>query len=596
MPDQPPITLGRKDWLWLVCIWALVAATQLWRSLYGSAGTPLFLDTDDAMRMVVVRDFLNGQGWYDLVQHRLNTPFGAEIHWSRLVDLPIAALLWLARLFADPVQAELVTGTIWPLLLLGILLWLSTRATLELVGRAGLLPGLLLPILSPAILAEFSPGRIDHHNIITLVTMSTLLATLVALRRPAAAWIAGLAAALALSVALEAMPVLVAAILAFGLAYVADPGRAANLRRFGLGLGGGLTGLLMLARPPGRWLEAACDMISPVYVLAGLLVGAAFTVVSLLPAPRRAMMRLALLAVLGLACGMIVILVYPQCLGGPYASLDPWLQENWIAAIIEAKPWHSSLPELPAYAITVGAPVFLGLAGAVLAWRKAPGQRLGWLTLVVFLSCTMLIMLAQIRGARLAILPAIPAAAWLIVRARAIYTSRPGLGPALVLVGTWLVFSGIVLSLVVSLVVNALPDGRADVVRATRANKLPCLVGEAFVDLRGLPPERIMSPIDLGAHLLLETPHAVVAAPYHRNERGVLDAFAFFNQPQDEARRIASERGLGLVVTCPAMPEMRGAGLEEPDSLVSHFAAGTLPDWLEDVSLDGPLRVYAILP
>jgi len=596
MPDQTPITLGRKDWLWLVCIWALVAGTQLWRSLYGSAGTPLFLDTDDAMRMVVVRDFLDGQGWYDLVQHRLNTPFGAEIHWSRLIDLPIAALLWLARLFTDPRQAELVTGTVWPLLLLGALLWLSTRATLELVGRAGLLPGLVLPILSPAILAEFSPGRVDHHNVIILLTMTTLLASLVALRRPAAAWIAGLAAALALSVALEAVPVLAAAMLAFGLAYVTDPARAANLRRFGLGLGLGLTVLLMLARPPDRWLEAACDMISPVYAMAGLLVGAAFTLVSLLPAPRQAVARLGLLAVLGLACGAILVLIYPQCLGGPYASLDPWLQKNWIAAIIEAKPWHRSLPDLPAYAITVGAPVFLGLAGAILAWRKTPEQRLGWLTLVVFLGCTMLIMLAQIRGARLAILPTIPAAAWLIVRARTIYMARPRLWPALGLMGAWLVFSGIVMSLVVSFVVNALPDGRADIVRATRASKLPCLVGEAFADLRGLPAERVMSPIDLGAHLLLETTHAIVAAPYHRNERGVLDAFAFFNQPQDDARRIASERGLGLVVTCPAMPEMRGAGLKVPESLASHFAAGTLPDWLADVSLDGPLKVYAILP
>src|SRR5690606_2606488 len=116
----------------------------------------------------------------------------------------------------------------------------SVRVTSELVGRAGLLPALVLPILSPAILAEFTPGRVDHHNIIILLTLGCLWASLVALRRPIAAWWAGMLAATALAVALEAAPLVVAAILAFGLGYVADPARAGNLRRFGLGLAGGL--------------------------------------------------------------------------------------------------------------------------------------------------------------------------------------------------------------------------------------------------------------------------------------------------------------------------------------------------------------------
>lgn len=596
MAEPSAITLGRKDWLWLAGIWVLVAATLLWRSVNSGAGVPLFLDTDDAMRMVVVRDFLEGQGWYDLVQHRLNTPFGAEVHWSRLVDLPLAGLLWLARQFTEFRQAEWVAGMVWPLLLLGVLLWLCARATLELVGRPGLLPGLVLPILSPAILAEFSPGRVDHHNVIIVLTMATLLASLVALRRPGAAWIAGLCAALALSIALEAVPVMLAAVLAFGLGYVADPARAGNLMRFGLGLSGGMAGLLMLARPPGRWLEAACDMISPVYVLATVLAGLALVLVARLPAPRQAWQRLMLLAGLGLAAGAAVVLAYPQCLGGPYAALDPWLQDNWIGAIIEAKPWHASLPELPAYAITVGAPVFLGLVAAVLAFRSTPEKRLGWLTLLVFLVLTMVVMLGQIRGARLAILPTIPAAAWLIAATRQRYLARRQLLPGLSFAGAWLVCSGIILSIVVSSVVNVLPDGRAQLVSATRASKLPCLAGDAFADLRGLPPERVMTPIDLGAHLLLETPHGAVAAPYHRNEAGVLDAFRFFNQPVGEARQIARTRGLGLLVTCPAMPEMQGTGLGEANTVLSLLAAGTPPDWLEDVSVGGPLKIYAILP
>ena len=44
------------------------------------------------MRAVEVRDFLNGQGWFDLVQHRLSPDHPFAMHWSRLADLPLAGL------------------------------------------------------------------------------------------------------------------------------------------------------------------------------------------------------------------------------------------------------------------------------------------------------------------------------------------------------------------------------------------------------------------------------------------------------------------------------------------------------------------------
>ena len=50
--------------------------------------------------MMQVRALLHGQDWFDLRQYRLNPPFGANIHWSRLVDLPLAGLILLLRPFA----------------------------------------------------------------------------------------------------------------------------------------------------------------------------------------------------------------------------------------------------------------------------------------------------------------------------------------------------------------------------------------------------------------------------------------------------------------------------------------------------------------
>lgn len=458
--------LTRRDWLLIVVVWLVAIGMMVIKQVQSGGGTPLFLDTDDAMRMVVVRDFLHGQGWYDLIQHRLNTPYGAEIHWSRLVDVPIAAILFLAQLVTNPDMTIVVTGWAWPLILLFVLLWLSARLTKELVGSEGLLPALVLPILNPAVMGEFSAGRVDHHSVIILLTLGCLFASLVAQRRSIAAWIAGIIAATALAVAIEAIPLIAAAVLAFGLAYVVNPARAANLRRFGLGFGGGMVVHLILVRTPDRWLEAACDMISPVYVLAGLAVGAAYLIASLVPAPRHWALRLVLLGVLGSLAVGLVVLVYPQCLAGPYGNLDPWLQENWIARITEARPWHESLIDLPVYSIVVGVPVFLGLVVTLVALWRDRERRMLWLITLVFLGCATLVMLAQIRGARLAIMPSIPAAAWLIAEARAAYKRHPRVEPALGLIVAWLAFSGVILATVVSGIIDRMPAGRSQVVSA----------------------------------------------------------------------------------------------------------------------------------
>src|SRR5690606_22287061 len=125
----------------------------------------------------------------------------------------------------------------------------------------------------------------------------------------------------------------------------------------------------------------------------------------------------------------------------------------------------------------------------------------------VFLLGVGIIMLTQIRGARLAILPAVPAGAWLIVVAREASLSRPRIGTIAGLVGAWLAFSGVVLVVLVTVAVNIFSADRALAVTEARMGKQSCLTPEAIADLRAIPPERIMTPIDLGSHMLLETPH-----------------------------------------------------------------------------------------
>ena len=90
--------------IWLACLATLLVA---------SINQGINFSTDDAMRLVEVRDLLNGQGWFDLTQHRLNPPDGVVMHWSRLIDLPLALLIRAGETVLSAPLAERVAAVVW---------------------------------------------------------------------------------------------------------------------------------------------------------------------------------------------------------------------------------------------------------------------------------------------------------------------------------------------------------------------------------------------------------------------------------------------------------------------------------------------------
>ncbi len=207
-----------------------------------------------------------------------------------------------------------------------------------------MLPALLLPAVSPALMTEFSPGRIDHDSVQILLALLMAWGAIETIERPRFAILAGLAASLSLAIGIEGLPNVVAATLAIALIWVVRPERAAALRGFGLSLGLGTLVMLAVALPPSRWLQPACDEISLVYAAFAVGVGAALTLLSLLPlAARPAWLRLLVGGVLGAIVAVGLAAAFPLCLKGPYGSLDPWLVENWLNHIAEAQPlWQSA--------------------------------------------------------------------------------------------------------------------------------------------------------------------------------------------------------------------------------------------------------------
>ena len=200
---RPPfVGLGVVVWAYFVWCFLVHPQTPILRGV--------FVDPDDAMVLTHVLDWLRGQSWFDTVQHRLNPPNGTPIHFSRMTELPLAALIWpLKQVGLDWIAASTVAAAIWPLVLLALLL-----RTLRALGRsfmpqdwAGVTA--YVALFATTLMFQFSPGHIDHHGLAVLLVALAFCCTVRMMEEPSrAVWGAGAGFFLAfgLVVALETLP------------------------------------------------------------------------------------------------------------------------------------------------------------------------------------------------------------------------------------------------------------------------------------------------------------------------------------------------------------------------------------------------------
>ena len=151
---------------------------------------------DDFMRLIQVRGLIAGQGWFETTAMRMLPPAGADIHWSRLIDAPLAGLIQLLTPVLGVSLAERVTTIIWPSLLLVATALVIAAICERLFDRANRLLAVFFTVLCVSALAQYVPGRIDHHNV-QILLFTCMLWAVVNWDRAIANVTAGLAAAAA---------------------------------------------------------------------------------------------------------------------------------------------------------------------------------------------------------------------------------------------------------------------------------------------------------------------------------------------------------------------------------------------------------------
>ncbi len=320
------MTADRRNFCLLVAGW-LLASALLTLVSWQSISQRQFPDPDDVMRLLQVRDWIGGQSWFDLTQHRLNPPQGVTMHWSRIVDIPIAAVILAVRPLVGQYSAETAALIAVPLLTLGIAMLLVQRVGLKLMGRGAALLAALATPLSLGALKQMRPMRVDHHGWqIVLALVATLGAMDSRPRRSGI--IAGVAMAAWINISIEGLPFAAAFGMLFGWQWLADPKATEQLKCYLTSFAASSILLFTLTHSPSTWANQLRDVVTPAH-LAAFTVAAlvcSFVVRSDIARVQSRVVRLGLAGGLTLAT---MFIVDPHWLIGPFGSLDPLVKEFW---------------------------------------------------------------------------------------------------------------------------------------------------------------------------------------------------------------------------------------------------------------------------
>ncbi len=544
--------------------------------LAGGGVGRVVVDPDDAMRLVMVRDWLAGQPWGDVWQHRMQ-PGGTPMHWSRLDDLPVAAVIVSLRWLVGQAVAERVAMVAWPIVLVPVLFATSAAASAGSWRRVGIA---LAATSSGALLYRFMPGRIDHH---ALMTTTANLAAATLLLRPSArnGAVAGAATAACLAVGFEDI-----AILAILGSCAAGAWAWTGARDYAVGYGAALAVGAALAWavlvPDGARLATACDSLSGAWAPALATCGAGLSVAALAMSARGRYARGAALVATALAAAPWLVFGAGSCLAGPFTGLSPAVRDYWLSRVGEMTDVLAySNGRLDILVSTLLVPLMaIGLAWYANERKRPVTLREGAYFLVLFAST--LVGARYVRNSGLPVALAAP----LVARALDGPFASGAIPPR---IRTFLaVLAALPMALLGEDLALAAPPSTGD-------RSAECNMHDNWAMAASLPPGVAMTPLDLGAMTLLETRLSVVSGGYHRATKGLADVVSFMEGDEANAARVLREDGVSYVLWCSRMREVTLAPGSHPGGMGARLAEERLPSWLVPLpGQAGPIEVARV--
>ena len=580
--------------------WKLFALTWLGLTVLlilaslGRIANREFFDPDDFMRLVQVRDLVSGQHWFDLTQYRLNPPQGTPMHWSRLVDAPLALVIVVLTPLLGSYNAETVALVLVPMVTLGCVMGLVMRIAGSVFSRDAAVMAGVCAAMIPAVLAQMNPLRIDHHGWQIACVMLAAASPVIIRNANRAALLAGLAFALSLSISIEALPIAAAygAILAAG--WIWSPGADRRIVWFMASLAVSLEALFLLTRGPAAFYPW-CDSIAPAHI-AFFLIAAAGIALAARFGPARRGFVLGALAVSGAIAALVFARMAPACLGAPFGALDPLVIKYWYGHIAEGNPvWRQGLLVASVSGLPVGAALIALLRIRYIA--PAAQQR--------FLSEYLLLFVAAMLTGMM------------VWRSIAFAGALGALGLGWLLSGilVWVQYDRTaaergelpkryltIAAVVAALTAMTLWPAPAQKGSAEAGNRIAdqgpaCDSPQVLALLNRLPAQIVFASLDISPAILATSRHSVVASNHHRANLAIRDVMLAFLSDETKAHRIVAAHSATLLVICTGMAEPGNYLRDAPRGLMADITAGRTPPWLEPVALGQPasLKVFRVI-
>jgi hypothetical protein len=593
LTDTPDLTSNRR--LVLLGLAVTLAIVVVLACTEGNI-TRTLGDTDDAMRLVLVRDLLHGRGWYDQLVTRLQPPQGIYMHWSRLLDGALAALIWLGERVTSPANAELAVRFVWPLLWIAPALIGGLSIARSLGGKLAVFTCALLMLTNTTLFVQFRPGRVDHHNIQITMAVIAVACAMATTHRARFAAIAGAASALGLAIGIEALAYHAIAGASFALSAALDRDEAKPARAYGLTLAVATTGLYVLQTPFDRLPLAVCDALGANLVGAIIIAGLGLAAFATWGARFGLVARFGQLALIGAVAAAVYIVANPSCLHGPFASVDPRLRPIWFDNINELLSWPRLFKLHRDSALIT---IFMGLMGSAAAvvllvarWRKWDRATLLIATLVF---------VATVAGAHAWRMEdyefwfGIPALAAVIGWVASI-SWRGAMVPTM---AASLVLSPVLLAVGADDGLKLLPHkpapAKVNIVGKPVAKpgiEDQCFEVRAYGPLASLPPGVVLGEIDIGPFILAHTPDSVLAAPYHRMSWGIWKAYEALGGPSSLAEGRLRALNVSYVADCQMNP-LR----VNPNGFEGDLRRGRIPNWIEKLTAPNQIiQIYRVKP
>jgi hypothetical protein len=568
---------------------------------------------DSYMRLNRILQLWHAGDWFDPVYHRINPPEGHVQHWTRPMDL----LLIVGALFGAPFVGfanalhgwAVAVGPALHVVALFATIWTASA----IIDRNRLWIVAFLFILQPGLFNAFMVGRPDHQGLIlitAIVFVGLVLRLLSAPRHQGLALASGIAAAFALWISIETLPLIVLAIAVLAIRWlVTDPRTAYCLFLQSSAIVVAIFVALIIERGASNFGRVQYDTLSVTHLGLFALNTGVWAALYLLTGTSQTGLRgkpsgrLALAALLGATGAAVLWLFFPGFVGSPLDNVDPLYREMRLEKIHEIQPLVGQAAiALNGLATELARGVmWLGQAALALPWAiwiamrtwrvdRDPGLTYPWLLLGAGLALFVAMTLAQTRWAPyeglFAILVYAHLASVLLARIEIrISTARLSLARplAVVALSLWPFAPLIILSSRFEAATAHVAVGHCGLTAAAEFMSTGSMVA----------PARVMAFVDSGPELLYRTPHSVYSIPNHRPQPGFTTTYrAMTATDVAEAQILINKSGANYLLVCGAGSPLTFYGSRPnpdpssgPMTLHEALVAGQPPTFLQPVAL-----------